>query len=63
MMNSIAPKSGVLTSIVSAAAQNKNNKAKRLMKPKPQDVTSNQHEGNPRLNFIKKVKLGPGQNG
>jgi len=63
MMNSIAPKSNVLTNIVASAAKSKNNKAKRLMKPKPQDVTSNQHEGNPRLKFMKKVPLGPGQNG
>lgn len=61
MMNSIAPKSNVLTNIVASASQNKNNKAKRLMKPKKQDIISNQHEGNPRLNFIKRPKLGPGQ--
>lgn len=62
MMESLAPKSAVLKSIVSSGEANKNAKVKRLVnRPKKQDIMSNDKQGNPRLNFLKKVKSGPGQ--
>lgn len=63
MMDSIAPKSNVLSKIIASASLNKNKKAKRIMGPgiKGPNIQSNERTGNPRLKLLNKAKNGLGK--